>query len=263
MAPTMIDMHLSELFSLKGKVVLVTGGRRGIGWEIVRTAAAAGAHVVVNDIVEDDLEDRLDELRSKGFSLSTSVFDVTIHEAAQSAVDGIVRAHGSLDILVNNAGNQNRKAFVDYKPEEWESIQKTHVTGGFNVTQAAARHMTRNGFGRIVMMGSLAVTAFRSTLAPYAAAKGALTSLTKELAYELGPQGITCNAIAPGYIATEFTSSLVNDPDFSGWVNGRVPLGRWGSPQDIAPAVLFLVSPAGRYINGAVLNIDGGILCGL
>lgn len=257
------DLSIADVFSLQGKVALVTGARRGIGWAVVQLLARAGAHVVLNDVHEAELQEKVHALQALGLSASSSVFDVTDHAAAKAAIDQVVAQHGSIDVVVNNAGIQNRKPFVDYTPEEWAALQQVHVTGTFNVTQAAASHMSRKGFGRIIMMGSLAVTASRATLAPYAAAKGAVTALMRELAYELGPKGITCNAIAPGYIDTEFTHALVQDPEFAGWVGKRVPLGRWGKPEDIAPAILFLASPAGNYVNGTVLTIDGGILCGL
>jgi gluconate 5-dehydrogenase len=258
-----MDATIADLFSLQGKVALVTGARRGIGWEVARLLARAGAHVVLNDMVADGLAARVSDLEAMNLKASASLFDVTDHAAVKSAIDSIVAQHGGIDIVVNNAGNQNRKPFVDYSPEEWASIQQVHVTGTFNVTQAAARHMVAAKFGRVIMMSSLSVAASRSTLAAYATAKGAVTTLMRELAFELGPQGITCNAVAPGYLDTEFTSALVQDAEFSNWVKKRVPLGRWGRPEDIAPAILFLTSPAGSYVNGALLNIDGGILCGL
>jgi gluconate 5-dehydrogenase len=254
---------IGDLFSLKDKVALVTGARRGVGWAVAQLLARAGAHVVLNDMVAADVAQRVRELEDMGLKASGCVLDVTDHAAVKEAIDDIVDKHGALDIVVNNAGNQNRKPFIAYTPEEWDAIQRVHVTGTFNVTQAAARHMVKRSFGRIIMMSSLSVAASRSTLAPYATAKGAVTTLMRELAFELGPHGITCNAVAPGFLDTEFTTALVQDPEFSGWVQKRVPLGRWGRPEDIAPAILFLTSPAGAYVNGALLNIDGGVLCGL
>ena len=258
-----VDPVIAQLFSLHGQVALITGARRGIGWAVAQLLARAGAHVVLNDLNEADLQPKVDELRALGLKASASAFDVTDHAAVKAAVDAVAHEHGAVDIVVNNAGNQNRKPFTDFTPAEWDAIQRVHVTGTFNVTQAAARHMIAKGSGRVIMMSSLSVAASRSTLSAYATAKGAVTTLMRELAFELGPKGITCNAVAPGFLDTEFTAALVQDEEFSGWVKNRVPLGRWGLPEDIAPAILFLVSPAGRYVNGALLNVDGGVLCSL
>ena len=254
---------VAELFTLKGRVLLVTGARRGLGWEVAQLAASAGAHVVLNDIDVEAVEARVAELQSEGLSASASAFDVTDHAVVRRSIDAIVEALGSIDIVVNNAGIQNRKSFVDYAPEEWEAIMRVHVTGSFNVSQAAVRHMARKKFGRIVMVSSVVATSVRGTLGPYAAAKGAIASLTRELAQEFGPQGITCNAIAPGFLATEFTSAMVENAEFCGWIEKRVPMGRWGLPGDVAPAVIYLASAAGAFVNGAVLTIDGGLLAGL
>ena len=258
-----VDATIAHLFSLHGQVALVTGARRGIGWDVARLLAKAGAHVVLNDLNQADVQPKVEELTAMGLKASASAFDVTDHAQVRAAVDGIAGAFGAVDIVVNNAGNQNRKPFTDFTPEEWAAIQQVHVTGTFNVTQAAARHMIAKGSGRIIMLSSLSVAASRSTLAAYATAKGAVTTLMRELAFELGPKGITCNAVAPGFLDTEFTTALVQDAEFSSWVKKRVPLGRWGRPEDIAPAILFLTAPAGGYVNGALLNIDGGVLCAL
>ena len=254
---------LQQLFSLHGQVALVTGAQRGLGWEIARHLAAAGAHVVLNDLRDAGIAERAQDLRKAGLRASHHAFDVTDGTAVRAALDHLVAELGRVDVVVNNAGIQNREPFLEFSEAEWQALQDTHVRGAFHVSQAAARHMVARGYGRILMLGSLAVTAKRAPLSAYAAAKGALTSLARELAWELGPKGITCNVIAPGYIATEFTRALTEDAAFTGWVQQRVPLGRWGTPQDIAPAALFLVSPAGAYINGACLTVDGGVLCGL
>lgn len=258
-----MDPGIAQLFSLCGQVALVTGARGGIGWATAQLLAKAGAHVVLNDLKQAELQEKVNELTALGLKASASAFDVTDSLQVSAAVDAIASALGGIDIVVNNAGNQNRKSFIDFTPEEWSAIQQVHVTGTFNVTQAATRHMITKGSGRIIMLSSLSVVASRSTLSAYAAAKGAVTALMRELAFELGPKGITCNAIAPGFLDTELTTALVQDTEFSGWIRKRVPLGRWGSPGDIAPAILFLTSPAGSYVNGALLNIDGGLLCGL
>lgn len=251
------------LFSLQGRVALVTGARGSLGWAFSELLAQAGAHVVINDLDAQSAQAGADELTARALKASACAFDVTDHEGVRAAIDGIALAHGALDILVNNAGIQNRKPFVDYTAAQWNAVVQTHVGGTFNATQAAARHMIARGYGRIIMIGSIASRSVRSTFAPYSASKGAMSALTHELAAELGPKGITCNAIAPGFLATNLTQTLVNDKEHSAWVTSRVPVGRWGTPADIAPAVLYFASPASAYVNGAILTIDGGILCSL
>lgn len=252
---------LEELFSLEGKVAIVTGSARGLGWGVAQLLAKAGATVVVNDLDAKTVDGRAAELREQGLEADAAAFDVTMTAEVHAAMDRVVEKHGSIDIVVNNAGIQNRKSLVDYSPAEWDALQNTHVGGTFNVTQAAVRHMIKAGTGgRIVNLGSIATFSTRTPMAGYAAAKGALTAMTHALASELGRHGITCNAVAPGFMATEFTRTLTENQDFSSYVKTRVPVGRWGAPNDIAPAVLFLVSPAASYVNGAIVRIDGGTL---
>lgn len=256
-----IGTHLERLFSLEGKVAIVTGSARGLGWGIAQLLANAGATVIINDLDAKTVAERAAELRKQGLQADEEAFDVTSNTDAHAAVDRVVEKHGSIDIVINNAGIQNRKSLIDYSPVEWNALQNTHVGGTFNVTQAAVGHMIKAGTsGRIVNMGSIATFSSRTPMAGYAAAKGALTAITHALASELGRHGITCNAVAPGFMATEFTRTLTENEEFSTYVKDRVPAGRWGTPNDIAPAVLFLVSPAASYVNGAILRIDGGTL---
>jgi gluconate 5-dehydrogenase len=259
-----LSKRITDLFSLEGKVALVTGSGRGLGWAIAELLAEAGATAIINDLDSEVVAARVSELNGRGLKAEGATFSVARKDEAAAAVDAIVATHGLIDIVVNNAGIQNRKPFVDYSAVEWDAIQQTHVGGTFNVSQAAVRHMIAAGKGgRIVNLGSIATKNTRVPLAAYATAKGALTSLTHALASELGHYGITCNALAPGFMATEFTKTLVENEEFSRFVENRVPLGRWGTPNDIAPAVLYLVSAAGAYVNGAILTIDGGTQSGL
>lgn len=254
---------LQDLFSLRGQTVLVTGARRGLGSAIAQQCAEAGAHVVINDLQADAAEARARELREAGFEASSAAFDVTDRRAVRESVQRILDQRGAIDGVVSNAGNQNRKPFESYEEHEWRSILDTHVCGAFNVTQAVMPAMVARGRGRVVMVSSTVASHTKGTLAPYASAKGALSALTRELAQEFGARGINTNAVAPGYLQTEFTNTIVDDPDFTRWLSARVPLGRWGKPEDVAPAVLFLLSDAGRFVNGHILTIDGGLTAAL
>lgn len=261
--PLTSSSSLLDLFSLCGQTVLVTGARRGLGSAIAQLCAQAGAHVVINDLQPEQAEARARELREAGWLASSAAFDVRDRKAVKGAIDHILQQHGAIDAVVSNAGNQNRKPFETYEETEWRSILDTHLHGAFNVTQAAIPAMVTRGRGRLVMVSSTVAGQTKGTLAPYASAKGALSALTRELAQEFGSRGINTNAVAPGYLQTDFTNTIVDDPDFTRWLSARVPLGRWGKPEDVAPAVLFLLSDAGRFVNGHVLTIDGGLTASL
>jgi gluconate 5-dehydrogenase len=259
---TIHKLH-TDTFSLEGKVVLITGAARGIGLGYATAAAAAGAHVVLNDSDAKSLAASVEKLRSEGYSCSGAHFDVTSEEAVKKGVADILAGQRRIDVLVNNAGNQNRKPFLDFSLAEWDAIMKVHVTGSFLVTQSVARQMVGHGGGSIIMIGSIVVESTRGTIAPYVTAKGAVTALAKQLAVELGPQGVRCNVIAPGMYETEFNRALLDNPDIYSTVKGKIPLKRWGQPADIAPLMVYLSSDAGRYVNGHVFTVDGGILAAL
>ena len=255
--------NIQKTFSLDGKVALVTGASRGIGWATARAMADAGARVVLNGRRAESLEARCRELHADGFAAEAAAFDVADAAAAEKGVKEVVARHGRLDVLVHNAGNVHRAPLVDFPLEEWRNLIDTHLTGGFVLAREAARHMVERGSGRIIITSSIIALLARPTIPAYVAAKGGLTALTRALAAELGPKGITCNAIAPGFIITEMTTELRRDQAFIDFVNRRTPLGRWGEPEEIAAAALFLASDAASYVNGHLLVVDGGVTASL
>ncbi len=251
-------MH--DLFSLAGKVVLITGASRGLGWAMAQAMAEAGGHVVLNARDQAALDARAESLAAAGLSASTAAFDVTDEAAGGAAITEIAERHGHLDVLVANAGIQHRKPIEDFATAEFRRLIETNLTACFTLARAAATPMRAQGAGRIIMTASVMGQVARPSISAYIAAKGGVVALTKALAAELGPDGITCNAIAPGFFATEMNTALVENAEFSAWVEERTPLGRWGRPEEIAGAAVFFASEAGSYVNGHVLTVDGGLV---
>ncbi|WP_076999530.1 SDR family NAD(P)-dependent oxidoreductase [Variovorax sp. KK3] len=247
-------------FRLDGKTALISGAARGIGWGIAEALARAGAHVILNDIDAAALAERSRDLSARGLSHSLAAFDVSCEEAVVAAVQQAVETVGAVDVLVNNAGLQNRKGFLELSYAEWRRMLSVHLDGAYHLTRAVAPHMVARKHGRIIMIGSIATQSVKVPSTPYVAAKGALTALTRALAFELGPSGVTCNTISPGMTQTELTRALQDDPAYEKFIRERVPLQRWGTPADIAPAAVYLASDAGAFVNGANLVIDGGVL---
>lgn len=250
----------TDPFSLAGRTALVTGSARGIGWGIAQALAMAGAHVVINDLDEAAVAGRAAELRAAGHAASHAAFDVTDEAGVAAGIAGIASEAGPVDVLVNNAGIQRRKLFHEFSYAEWRAVIDTHVNGAFLATRAVVPAMIERRFGRIVMIGSIAVQQPKQAISAYATAKGGLNTMVRALAHELGGYGITANAIAPGFTATEFTAPLQADATFTQSMLTRVPANRWGKPSDIAPAVLYLASEAGSFVNGTTLTVDGGFL---
>jgi 2-deoxy-D-gluconate 3-dehydrogenase len=248
-----------DAFRLTGKNALVTGSSRGLGAGIAVAFAEAGANVALHGstAVPNEVRDRVAAMGVQHLAL---VADLRNPELAPALVEQTVAAFGSLDILVNNAGMIRRAPAVEFSVTDWDEVLSTNLTSVFRLCQSAGHHMLQQGSGKIINIASLLSFQGGVTVPSYAAAKGGVAQLTKALANEWAAKGVNVNAIAPGYMDTENTETLRHDPVRSRQILERIPAARWGSPQDIAGAAVFLASPASDYIHGHVLVVDGGWL---
>lgn len=246
-------------FSLAGRVALVTGAGRGIGYAIASGFAQAGATVVINDISRQAAETACERLRAEGLKAEQETFDVTDHPAGANAIDAIVGRHGKLDILVNNAGILIRKPVETHDMSDWDQVIAVNLTSFYALAREATRHMRKAGYGRIINTASLMGISSRPGVISYVAAKHGVVGITRALAAELGAFGITVNAIGPGYVETEINKATLADQRFHQQVIDRTPLGRWSSPDELVGPAVFLASSAASFVSGHVLMVDGGM----
>jgi len=249
----------TDLFSLKGRLALVTGSSQGIGFTLAKGLAAYGAVVVLNGRSKARVDEAVGRLAAEGQVAHGIVFDVTDRSAVEHAVHQIENDIGPIDILVNNAGMQFRTPLEDFPADAFERLLQTNVASVFHVGQAVARHMISRGRGKIINIASVQTALARPGIAPYTATKGAVGNLTKGMATDWAKHGLQCNAIAPGYFDTPLNAALVADPAFSGWLEKRTPAGRWGKVEELVGACVFLASDASSFVNGHILYVDGGI----
>jgi gluconate 5-dehydrogenase len=251
----------TALFSLAGRTALVTGSSRGLGYAIAEGFAEAGAALVLNGTDPGRLAAAAAALRAKGYDVTEALFDVTDEPVVVAAFAKLDAAGIAVDILVNNAGIQLRKPLVDLSVAEWKRVIDTNLTSAFLIGREAARRMIRRGKGgKVINIGSLTSEVARATVAPYTAAKGGIKLLTRSMAAEWAEYDIQANAIGPGYMVTEMNKALIENPTFDAWVKGRTPARRWGKPDELVGAAVFLASAASSYVNGQIIYVDGGML---
>jgi gluconate 5-dehydrogenase len=248
-----------ELFSLKGKRALITGASRGLGYAIAQALAGAGAQTVLHGRDRDALKRAQETFAQRGWTCATDTCEMTDETAVRDMAKRVLEQHGRIDILVNNAGANIRKGLLEATSEEWRAVLEMDLTACFALTQELAPKMIEARWGRIINLGSVMSVLSRSGIPAYASAKHGIAGLTRALAAEIGKQGVTVNAICPGFFVTEANQVHSQNPKFNTWVQERTPLGRWGDPEEVGGAAIFLASEAGSYVNGHLLMVDGGL----
>ena len=257
---------MNNQFSLDGKIALVTGATYGIGFAMASSLAEAGAKIVFNDIKADLVEKALVEYKAKGIDAHGYVFDVTNEDEVNATVAKIEKEVGIIDILINNAGIIKRIPMCEMSAADFRQVIDIDLNGPFIVAKAVIPAMIKKGHGKIINMCSMMSELGRETVSAYAAAKGGLKMLTRNIASEYGESNIQCNGIGPGYIATPQTAPLrEKQPDgsrhpFDSFIVAKTPAARWGTPEDLSGPAVFLASDASNFVNGHILYVDGGIL---
>ncbi|MDR2914398.1 MAG: gluconate 5-dehydrogenase [Tannerella sp.] len=257
---------MNNQFSLEGKVALVTGASYGIGFAIASALAEAGAKIVFNDIKLDLVEKGLEEYKAKGIHAHGYVFDVTNEEEVNANIAKIEKEVGVIDILVNNAGIIKRIPMHEMTAAEFRQVIDIDLNGPFIMAKAVIPSMIKKGQGKIINICSMMSELGRETVSAYAAAKGGLKMLTRNITSEYGEYNIQCNGIGPGYIATPQTAPLREKQadgsrhPFDSFIIAKTPAARWGTTEDLRGPAVFLASDASNFVNGHILYVDGGIL---
>ncbi|MCC8408320.1 gluconate 5-dehydrogenase [Mucilaginibacter sp. UR6-1] len=250
-----------QLFSLKGKTAVITGGTHGLGMAMAEGLAKAGARLIITSTTPAKLADALAHYKAQGYEASGYIFDVTDEPAATVNVAKMEAEHGPIDILVNNAGIIKRVLAVDMPVEDFRRVIDVDLVGAFIMSRLVAKGMIARRSGKIINICSMMSELGRTNVTAYAAAKGGLKMLTRNLATEWAPHNIQVNGIGPGYYATSQTAPIrVDGNPFNEFIISRTPAGRWGDPQDLAGTAIFLASDASNFINGQIIYVDGGLL---
>ena len=250
---------MSNIFSLKGHLALVTGSGQGIGLALAEGLAQAGAKVVLNGRDVAKLEAAQAALKVKGHDAHIAAFDATDEDAVAAAITKIETELGPIAILFNNAGMQFRMPLEDYPLEKWRELMRVNVESAFIVGKAVAKNMIARKQGKIINICSVQSELGRPSIAPYTATKGAIKMLTKGMCADWAKHNIQVNAIGPGYFKTPLNQALVDNLEFSSWLEKRTPAGRWGNVEELIGAAVFLASDASSFVNGHILYVDGGI----
>ena len=251
---------MNDLFSLAGKNILITGSAQGIGYLLATGLGKYGAKIIVNDINQERADAAVIKLRAENISAFAAPFNVTNKSEIDEAIDNIEAQSGPIDVLVNNAGIQRRHPFTEFPEQEWNDIIAVNQTAVFLVSQAVTRRMMKRKAGKVINICSMQSELGRDTITPYAASKGAVKMLTRGMCVELARYNIQVNGIAPGYFKTEMTKALVENREFTDWLCKRTPAERWGDPEELIGAAVFLSSKASNFVNGHLLFVDGGML---
>jgi len=248
-----------KMFSLDGKVALVTGASRGLGRAMARALAEAGATVVLAARDTVKLQEAAAEIRTAGYRADIEAFDLTHEDEIIAAVPNIVQRHGKLDILLNNAGVCLWSGFIESSLDMWRLTMATNLTATYLLSREAAKPMLVRQYGRIINVGSYVSKLGRERLQAYVASKHGVAGFTKSIAGELGRHGITCNGIAPGFFLTDMAEPITSNPARQQIFTSAIAMGRWGRPEELAGAAVFLASDAASYVNGHILHVDGGV----
>ena len=248
-----------QLFDLEGKIALVTGSTGGLGKAMAEGLARNGVKVILHGRDREKADNVRQQFLEMGFKVYTAIFDVTNSEEIRQAADQISLEPGIPDIIVNNAGINLRHLLEDFPEEDWDAVIDTNLKSAFLVSKAFVKTMIKRGSGKIINIGSLQSKLGRVNITPYAASKGGVKMLTRGMATEWAKHNIQVNAIGPGYYKTPLTRPLYEDPEFDHWVRQRTPAGRWGDPEELVGALLFLSSKASDFVNGQMIFVDGGI----
>jgi 3-oxoacyl-[acyl-carrier protein] reductase len=248
------------MFTLEGKIALVTGASQGIGEVIAKRLATQGAHVVCASlpVTEEDLKRVVADIQASGGKADYVLLNMAEGESVRAAIATAVERHGALHVLVNNAGITKDKLLIQMKEEEWDAVLTINLKGAFVATQAAAKPMMKQRWGRIINIASVVGQMGNAGQSNYATSKAGLIGLTKTVAREFASRNITCNAVAPGYIATAMTDKLSDEVKEN--FNKQIPLGRMGTSEDVAAAVVFLATEEAGYVTGQTIAVNGGML---
>ncbi|WP_432453983.1 MULTISPECIES: gluconate 5-dehydrogenase [unclassified Agarivorans] len=251
---------MKNLFDLSGKIALITGAAQGIGNLLAKGLAEHGATIVINDITQERAENAAKELVDLGFLAYGIAFDVTNKQEIVDSIKRIEMEIGEIGILINNAGIQRRHPFLEFPEQDWDDVIQVNQKAVFLMMQEVGKYMVERQCGKIINIGSMQSELGRDTITPYAASKGAVKMLTRGGCVELARHNIQVNGIAPGYFITELTKPLVENKEFTDWLCKRTPADRWGKPEELIGAAVYLSSAASDFVNGHLLFVDGGML---